>query len=297
MKEDKYIGFFWIILAVILIAFMTFKINGNSGNDFIKIGRIEIGTHVKTGGLLFTKKYSAAEISSIDINLTSESIIVENSYSDEIIVEVYAAEQDAPEVNVIDSVLEITGSKTHFNIRMNQKIIVKLPGKYKPKDFDISLSSGNVRIKDCIIPECNCQLSSGTFFLQDSEILALNTKTTSGSIKIENCRINELEAKTSSGSISADGSFDRFEIQATSGIIKMNLKKPFAKDSEILATSGSIRIVMPHNSNFVAKYDVKSGTYKNNINGTRGKTGTDITGTGGPVLELRATSGTIKIDD
>lgn len=295
MKGNKIMGIIWLIIALILVFFLITGIKEKNGKRRIGVDSLEISGN-NSAGLYETKKFAAAEIKSIDIDVSSESILFEKADDSEITVDLYCNESCVPEVSVENGTLKITSNNKPFVICFNRKIIVKIPGDYYSDDVDVHSASGSIRINNCNFGNVDANSSSGSIHLENCKFNNFDGKSASGSIKIENCEIPVLDCESTSGSVKAEGSFDSVDLKAVSGSISADLKKTLTGKSEMRSTSGSIHLITPENSNLQIKYATTSGTYKNSKNGTSGKKGTDSIGTAEIPLELKTTSGSIHIE-
>ncbi len=80
-------GILWIIIALFLGFILIFSLKGNKGSksDFIKIE-----TAAKDFGTVYkTLTFNPSEINDLDIELTSESLYIEESNSDIIEIDLY----------------------------------------------------------------------------------------------------------------------------------------------------------------------------------------------------------------
>lgn len=299
MRGNKIIGFIWIIIAIFLIYILVVKVTTgkkifNNKNLSFRINSNSIGEAV----LYDTQIFSSDKFDSFDISLSSESLHIEQSNTDDVIVELYGNEDTVPTVEVEGNVLSIESPKNmkHVISLGGRKVIVKLPKGYIADSVDLDLASGSTHISNCNFRNLESKNSSGSVHIENCDVEKMELVSHSGSVHIENSKIPEAEISSSSGSVRVDGSFDTLNVRAVSGSVRADLKKSLNQDSEIYTTSGSINLSVPNNMNAKIKYSVTSGNYRNSISGTSGKTGTDHIGIGGPTLKLSSTSGSINVN-
>lgn len=295
MKTEKIFGFFWLFIAVCLlfILIINMKMPGKHTKS-----EFEISLNKYAEELYATYTFTVAEINDIDINIESKSVYVETSKASNIVVELYCTEKSAPLVHKVKNVLRIeeaTNIKL-FNIKqLNTKIVVKVPENFNNNGIDINTVSGSIHCKDLITPVMDCQTLSGSIHFDNCTIESLDIKTASGSVHINDSMINELDCAVQSGSVHLTGDFDKVDVHSISGSIHANLNSPLKSNSEFQSVSGSINLEVPKNSNMEITYSSTSGSYKNEITGKSGKKGSDSIGNNGPKVELKTTSGSVKI--
>ncbi len=287
-------GIIWIFIAVLLLAIFgwAMKKYRNSAKSFA----FHIGNGF-TSSLYETKTFTKDEIESFDISLSAESVSIEESADEKIVIEFYCDENTVPKTEIINKALKISeAEKFGFSFGGTRKTIIKLPKGYKPSDFDLNLSSGSIKINNLETANLDLHSSSGSVKINDSKIDALDLKTQSGSVKIENCEMDVAECSVTSGSINVNGKFNKMELHTVSGSINANLSSALTMDSEMKTTSGSIHANIPENSNLNINYSTTSGSYKNGTTNSSGKKGKDTMGSGSVKLELKTTSGSIRIN-
>jgi len=274
MGINKFLGFIWTLIAVILLFILISGIRGRKFH-FFNFGK---SFTVEQGALYSTDIFDADNIESVKIDLVSEALVIKGHNENVIKVELYCNEATAPSVDEENSVLRIQSQKKVVNVgMMNRKVIVYIPYNKNFTKANISLVSGSMHIDDLVCDK-------------------FDSNTVSGSTHFENCTFDEMSLHQTSGSLHIDQTITKaLAVDCTSGSIHINLKNPLTKDSSITSTSGSIRFNIPKNSNL--KIDYKSnGSYRNSFTGTSGKSGTEIMGSGDVNLFIKATSGSIHID-
>lgn len=303
MRGNKIMGVLWLIIAVFLtfILFAKMKSSNSWKNSGLMItfnGKSgEDGKSGNSENLYDTLTFSVSEVNDIDIDLISESVYVEAADDNKITVELYCTEETAPAVQIIQNVLKIEDKKNKaINLSFGKrKVVVKVPKTFELNEIEISTSSGSIHGEALTASNMDCHSASGSVYFNQCKTDSMDIKSSSGSVHLSNCEIDDLECSTQSGSIHMSGIIDKAEVRAISGSIHAELSEPLKLNSEFQATSGSIKLNIPNNTNMNIKYSVGSGTYKNDISGTTGKKGTDTIGNGGPNVELRTTSGSIKV--
>lgn len=299
MKGNKILGIIWILIAIILLFFMLKTINKKGyRNSRIHIPGIEFYANSKSDDSFSDKKtFSTSEINKLKIHLASESVYIEKSDSNQIEIEFYCPKESLPNLELSGKTLTI--SEVHhktINFSANRRVVIKLPSNYKDSDLEINLASGAIHLSDCNFSEIECNSASGSIHIDNVKVGKMEISSASGSIHIDNCESSFLNAKSQSGSVHISGKFDGMKLKSTSGSIRTDLRKPLTQNSEIAATSGAVKLLLPSESNLSINYSLTSGTYNNHHTGTSGKSGRDIMGSGKVNLDLKTVSGSISIN-
>ena len=281
----------WILLAVVLTYLLVSKIS-EKGSDKNK----NLIISFSPSSLQSTKNFDANKVENLFVDLTSESFYLENTNGNSIIVELYGNEKSIPSVNINNNTLEIK-SEVHIGINFGeQKVVVKIPNNCKFDDVNVKSLSGALHVSEVAAKNVIYKSSSGSIHVNDGIVESGKIESQSGSVSIINCDIIKLDASSVSGSLKFAGSTDQFDLASVSGSVRVDLNKPFVNESKMESTSGSLHLNIPKNTNCNVDYKCTSGSYTNSITSTRGKSGVDVMGNGGPVLMLKSTSGSIHID-
>lgn len=314
MKGNKIMGILWIIIAVCLAGILVLKL---SGGDKKEKGLLISVDDVSGGKLSKTYTFNVEDVRALDVGVASESVFVEKTSGNQVIVELYMPESVLPEVELNGGLLSIKSRKDKIIVGIsNRKIIIKVPSGFTPSDFNIGASSGSLHVRDLDLPcDVNCGTSSGSVHITNVNCKKLDLGSSSGSVHIENVNSDDLNAGTSSGSIRTenskgafaklhsssgavrlDGSYEGIDCTASSGSVHAKLYKALTMDSNLHSTSGSVKLSVPSDAGFNVKYGVVSGSYHNSITGTSGKNGSDVVRGGGPTVQIGTTSGSIRIE-
>lgn len=229
MKNKALILINIIILSIIIVALICFMIWGSFGNFNFWNFKNE---------LISTSTYNVNEIKSITSNLKSFDLEIEESHTNEIIVEIYGDKKNQDDLKITTSSntldLKQVGSSFCIGFCSTGKIIV-----YVPNNLDVNLdlysSSGDIDIfPDIINRNVKTITTSGDITL--NYLISGTIKSTSGEIKITN--INEGNISTTSGDINI-GSINNGTIKSTSGEVYID---NLTSGAEIKTTSGDIEI-------------------------------------------------------
>lgn len=293
MKGNKILAILWVLIAILLTIILVAKLNGLKDP---KLSKITHSIHSDNKGNTYIDVVK--NINSIDINLLSEALEIQETTDSKISVQLVGFENNEPDVTVVSNTLKIQSKKkikVNF-VTFQRKVIVKLPKGIELSDVDFTCTSGSIKINNCIFTNIHVNSTSGSVSVYNCKADKFDVRCASGSITFDECAITNIEAKSESGSIKVDGNYKGIELRSTSGSIKANLNEPLIQDSELCSTSGSVHLTLPPESGFKVKYNVVSGTYKNSITGTSGKKGNETVNGGGPLVELQSASGSIHIN-
>lgn len=184
------------------------------------------------------------------------------------------------EINLVDE-------NTNNYIVANSDIVLAV---FIPKDYEDSIkvlsTSSNIEIEDFALKQ-------------------LNLISTTGDIEIDKVKGNILKLVTTSGDIDIDDSSGSLDIKTTSGNIEID-NKYNDKEIKISSTSGNVYINFAENANYTIKGTTTSGDFKPSpsflvdwtiIDNVYGKNKFEgITGKEGNIVEIKTTSGDIKLN-
>lgn len=258
------------------------------------------------------------EIKTINAELSSEAVTFEKTSDSEIKVCFMGNWTDiTPHADLNNGELKIYTDKRRNILSVSKRSVKILVPAYKndfseikceiasgsihvngfaSDEFELYTASGSIKLSDCTARETDVNSASGSITFENCNFRKAEVKAASGSLHFTDCSIPYIEAKSASGSIHISGSYDGMDIHSSSGSIHADLEKPLVNDSYFDSSSGSIYINLPKNSNFKLKYKCSSGTMKNEFTGADGKSGTDVYGSGNPLIEAYTTSGSIRIN-
>lgn len=189
---------FWIILIIILIAFLCYAIgDGNA----ISFGRYRSNNKSKT---IFDETYDLELVNEIQIIASAGDLKIEESTDvQKVKVVVYGNEKKDVDVILSDGKLKIDNSKYKnrfsvfaFNNDMDE-ITVYLPKNYN-KEINAKLDYGNIEIIDLENATINIDESCGNIDLGKVKDLKINCDY--GDVKVDTV-LNKLDIDTNCGSV------------------------------------------------------------------------------------------------
>lgn len=269
--------------------------------------------------IAYEYSFPASSVKDISVNLSAEGIRFEEGTDSSIKVYFMGDWSDTKHEAALNGTeLDISSERKNISISFmdNRNVLVEIPsGK---KDFDnikVHISSGSIKSQSLSAKNMDLTSSSGSIKINDNSADRIYANSSSGSIRFEKCSFNNAEVKASSGSIHFDdnsinyldaksssgsahvsGSYDKLNVRSSSGSITVDVNKPLTEDSCFDCSSGSIHLTLPKESSYKLKYRCSSGSMKNEFTGTDGKSGSDVCGAGGPLIETYTTSGSIRIN-
>ncbi len=314
----------WLVIAVILILFALNKINiKNAFSLRHESYEYNSGKTMNVKYLLGNdeKKFNVPynQVKEIDIDFSSEEVMISSSSRDDIYIEYIGDWSDniLPIVDMDNSTLNIT-KKQESNFRGNflrsRSVAIELPKNMQAVDLNLNISSGSVHIEDLNLIEADLRLSSGSLLVEDSNISIIHAKassgrigfdnlkanegffeTSSGSIKIDKSKVEKATSKSSSGSINLVGDFAEVNSHSTSGSIHITSNSILTGDSTLSSTSGSVYLKLPKESVYNLNYSTTSGSLHAN-NRNYGKNGILSSNDDAIDLSIQTTSGSIYIE-
>lgn len=284
-------------LIKVLVSFTGFKTNNKTIDSEKKSLSFNWNKSVTTTS--HEVSFAAVnDVKEINAELSSEPVTFEKTSGSEIIVCFMGDWTDiTPHADLNGGIIKIYTEKNRKIYTFSNRSVKILVPVYKNDFSEIKceVASGSIHVNGFAADEFELYTASGSIRLTDCTARETEVNSASGSITFENCNFRDAEAKAASGSIHISGSYDELDVHSSSGSIHADLEKPLVNDSSFGSSSGSINLSLPKNSNFKLKYKCNSGTMKNEFTGTDGKSGTDVCGSGNPLIEATTTSGSIRI--
>ena len=286
----------FLIWGIALLALVLFFISSiKKGQSILSLNR-----HLSSLSEddLYTKfNLKADSLDDISVTLVSESVDIESTEEDEILIELYGSwtKDDEPTITHKNNLLIIEQDK---NSLYNKLIKIKIPRKCITTNTNITatLKSGIIKISNFELNKLEIQNYSGLIEAKNISCNKSFVKNSSGIVRVENCNIADLSAENTSGSIYADGTFEQIYANATSGGINVSTTKDFTKDCNFNVISGSITLQLPENINADLNCKSISGNVFVSHNNTNGKSINQVFGNGSYKLNANCTSGTISIN-
>lgn len=284
-----------IVWGIAIFALVLFFISS------IKKGQSILGMNKFLASQSINDLYSTFTIDSdkledVRVSLISESLEIEKAEDDKITIELYGSwtKDNEPKTSYKNNLLIIEQDKNSLYTRA---LKLKLPKQSITENTNINakLVSGILKVTDFCLNKLDVENTSGLIELKDTATRITNAKNVSGIIRAENCNFEDFKAENISGSVYANGNFNKVNAKTVSGGISITNKKDFEKDSTFNAISGTITIELPENSNAKLKCETTSGTVRNELTNSKGKSITESMGNGTYSLKASTESGSITI--
>ena len=293
MKGNIITAVIWIIIAILLTCMLIFGIKDSVGNSFhlFSSGRNNFAEPYQV------KTFPANGIDTISIQLSSSDAVVKRGSDGEVRVELFGSEKHVPTAKLESRTLTISEESTFgFNFDFGKHgVVVYVPQNFDCNKLRISLHSGTISTEDASFKHADFKTSSGTIRVSDGSFDDVSAESSSGTISFDDCSVKNLDCRVSSGTVRVSGYYGELNLKTSSGTIKADLSTALTGDSSMQTSSGTVKVIMPKDADCNIIYSSSSGNYSNTITGTHGKNGIDKMGNGGPELELRASSGMIKV--
>lgn len=157
---------------------------------------------------------------------------------------------------------DFTGSNNFIGATEFLKVRVHVPRKYA-KELQLSVASGDVKVKDIKLPEFEIKVASGSIRVENSQIDKAEFKLTSGDLTVSDLS-GSLMAKVTSGDLKVTKyTGPSIDLRITSG--DMSLSEIDSQDVEASATSGDIKISVKDPSGWKFKLRALSGDISNSL--------------------------------
>ena len=237
---------------------------------------------------------SLESVDQLSANLSSINLSIELGEKNSIHYRVYESlEPTVSEKNGTLNIKSKKGKKSGFFSSSNDNYIEITLNKKQLDDIDISLSSGNVELKDLNVSG-KIKTSSGNIKINNVEKgNELFIEASSGNIDINKCSINKLENKSSSGNIELNG------IKANNIIIDTSSGNASISDTDICdinAESGSGNIVLDLNGKEIeCNCDLSVSSGKIKVDGNSYKDKYTQNNNAKNTIKCRTSSGNIKV--
>lgn len=282
MKNVLIIGASLVVLGIMFIF-----------GGYMLAGRNLSGFNSKNNNYVERTYECMGDIDSIRVEERSEHLTVKSGDVDKVTVSCYD-NKDNEIYNIEEKDGKLSVIKTEkkgfhfFEIDFTDKsTVITLPHDYKC-GLDLNASSGGMDLTDITGSDIKIRNSSGSIKISNTTGDSLSAENTSGSITLENVTSgSDITVSNTSGSIKLENVTADGDVNAggSSGSIKLdNLNA--AGNINIKNTSGSIRgTIKGKQSDFKIKAEVTSGSCNlaNSDSGSRD-------------LNIKTTSGSIKID-
>jgi hypothetical protein len=261
----------WGVIAIVLTATLVFGIvTGERGNFF----RMFV-FHNGDRKIQQTKEMSIQDAKKINIDFSSDDIAIYTTDQDDIKVvqkaygtlkeeEKFTMEKNGDTINIKKGENHLKFFVFGFG-NFGSEIEVYIPKKYSD-NLAVESSSGDIIVNDDInLKDVSFNQSSGEFKC-NSEIKGDNIKleASSGDIDINSLIGKNYDINVSSGEIRISSLSGSGDIEASSGDIKVGYKD-INDNSNIRATSGSVKVSVPKEMSFTFDGICTSGDIKSNF--------------------------------
>lgn len=284
-----------IVWGIAIFALVLFFISSiKKGQSILVMNKFLASQSIND--LYSTFTIDSDKLEDVRVSLISEFLEIEKAEDDKITIELYGSwtKDNEPKTSYKNNLLIIEQDKNSLYTRV---LKLKLPNQSITENTNINakLVSGILKVTDFCLNKLDVENTSGLIEVKDTTTRITNAKNVSGIIRAENCNFEDFKAENISGSVYAEGAFSKIESNVVSGGISITNKKDFEKDSTFNAISGTITIELPENNNAKLKCETKSGTVRNELTNSKGKSITESMGNGTYSLEANTESGSITI--
>lgn len=173
---------------------------------------------------------------------------------------------------------------------------VRLEG-LRGEDFTISTTSGRIWVAGLQGEDVKVTSVSGDIHVESVQAEMLRLGTTSGRIEAPGFGAEDARLNSVSGSVNAYGNGESIEVKTVSGSATLQTEYP-PEQVRIETVSGRIRLALPPEAGFTAKYETMSGSFATAypVSGDlSGKSGKAVHGSGDMEIYLHTLSGKMEI--
>lgn len=189
--------------------------------------------------------------------------------------------------------IRFSKSKTWRVFRFSGKQLTILVPRSLFNEIRISAVSANIELKDISADKMDLESVSGDISLFDVSARNCDVEQVSGRIFGSGINSQVFDAQTVSGKTNVSGSFQEISHEGVSGDAEY-ASSICPVDADIGTVSGNIRLSIPENQGFTARYDKISGTVSNEFPATSEKNRA-VYGDGSAEFSFETVSGNIYI--
>lgn len=277
MKHNNIMGFIWLGLALLFTLLLFRGLGVPNGKPIqFNIGRFGAFAEQKAE----TKKensYTVTEMKKVSLELKSTPVEISTSEDTDLHVDFFGGAEEYCKVKQDNGHLSVVEKSKGMFAGTRQKISIRIPSG-KAEDVNIEIVSGSVKMDS---------IAAAT----------VDIESVSGSLRLSACKIQDLDIESVSGSTSAEGEFEKFSVECVSGSVKISSDIPLKKKSRIESVSGSVTLHLPRNSDYELKFESMSGSFHDDIAGTRtSKSGNLRSGNGSVPISVSTMSGSLHVE-
>lgn len=261
-----------------------------------------IGKELSADHLIWEKTFDETDIKKLALDIQSLEVEVKPVDGEAIKLSYYSSNEAAKdtlkaEKNKETLQIKEESSLNFFSqINISKKLVIEIP-EYLVAEYELALASGSVKIGSVKMASFKGTVASGSVKMEpyyEQTLENLDLQIASGSVKIYGA-VRNLNTEVTSGSFKYDGYYEAGQFKASSGDIKVQTQvQPKVVDVQV--TSGSVKLGMPQPDDVQVNSNVSSGSIKNlYTNGSYGE-GSFKQGTGSTIINVKVSSGSVKID-
>lgn len=217
------------------------------------------------------KTASAAGISEINVTTASTDINVVVSDTNEVRAHFYGNVTTSSYYETPQLDFNLNGSTLNINVKnrtnmtfgffmSSLKVDITVPKSYN-KSIKLASSSGEINIQNVNVESLSCSTSSGSTNIENVSADEFNHSSSSGDLKATGITTKQTKTTSSSGSRTLKKFTGGLSGSSSSGSIKVQYLT-FSNDIKLNASSGSIEITLPNNSEFGLEVNTSSGGIK-----------------------------------
>lgn len=262
----------WSAVALLLISFLVAGMSGAFPNFsfrnwiFYRLPSNATGERYTAGG----GSVNASDITELDIQWVDGTVdIVQNETIDQILFNETAnkplEKQYQLQYSVNNGRLTIRFCEERavwglFNWSANKRLTVEIPANKEFNKIMVDTTSAPFEAANIRAGDIELETVSGSIMLTSATCQSLRVNAVSGALRAGDLRAATISSENVSGRTQLQGIFEKVDCESVSGSILVDADHTLKK-MEAESISGSIKLLLPENDGFTAKYSSASGGF------------------------------------
>lgn len=303
-KKSARIRFYsWLTAAAVLTLILVLGISGISfGKGYSGCNGFGMGYSYPNSSKYKVGNFTLEEeINQLEINWMAGSVTVEVTEENQVYAEETEVSDDDRKMRYLveNGKLIIQYQKAKFfsfgNWSKSKDLTVYIPRNMASNmnRIDIETVSADIDISGFESKEMDFETVSGQVDIKDLITKTLDMEGVSGDIKGTGIQANILNVEVVSGSTHMEGVFEKAELEAVSGDLKLGCDS-FIQEVNAETVSGDITLYIPKDNGFSAELDSVSGDLNTEFS-VNGKGDTKVYGDGNAEFDFETVSGDVWI--
>lgn len=303
-KKGARIRFYsWLTAAAVLTLILVLGISGISfGKGSRSCSGFQMGYSYPNSNKYKVGNFTLEEeINQLEINWIAGSVTVEVTEGNQVYAEETKVSDDDRKMRYLveNGKLTIQYQKAKFfsfgNWSKSKDLTVYIPKNMAQNmnQIDIETVSADIDISGFQSKDIDFETVSGGIDIKNLITKTMDIEGVSGDIKGSGIQADILNIDVVSGSANIEGNFEKAELEAVSGDLKLGCDS-FIKEVNAETVSGDITLYIPEDNGFSAELDSVSGDLNTEFS-VSGKGDTKVYGNGNAEFDFETVSGDVWI--